>query len=262
MSISKETITQIAQKFLATEAQHAPIEPVAKFYQGITPAEAYRVQQAVLTGLAGQGHKIVGKKVGASSAAAQSALGVSEPLYGILLDTYRVEYGQPVSTRRLINPRLECEITFIMDKPLAGPNLSADDVLAATQAVAASFEIVDFRATGWQPGPGEAISYNVFASGFMLGQKRAPVSQVDLPGVRLTLKKNGEKVAEATGEAVLGNPAKSVAWLANKLAENGLTIGAGEIVLSGAIAAPHPIEAGDHFEAVFDPLETISIRFS
>jgi 2-keto-4-pentenoate hydratase len=83
-----------------------------------------------------------------------------------------------------------------------------------------------------------------------------------LPNFNLTLAKNGETVAEATGAAVLGDPAVAMAWLVNKLAETGDGLSAGDIVLSGAIAAPHPIQAGDKFEAVFEGLGTIGVQFS
>jgi 2-keto-4-pentenoate hydratase len=263
MPISKELVVKISENFLVTEKQQVPIEPIASYDAGLTAADAYQVQQAVVSGLERQGHAIIGKKAGATSPAAQAMLQVDEPLYGRLFDFHQVDYGQAIPTDQLINPLLECEVAFLIKQPLQGPNITASDVLAATGAVVAAFEIVDFRTTGWQPGRVEAISYNVFAARFVLGQKPASADRIDLPNLALTLDKNGEQVAVATGAAVLGNPAQSVAWLANKLAETGLGIQAGDIILSGAIAvAPPPIRAGDRFEARFASLETISIQFT
>ena len=261
MPLSTEAINQIAQTFLATEAKKAPIEPVMSKYPDITAGDGYKVQQVVINSLSQQGHKIVGKKAGATSEAAQKALQVSEPLYGVLFDNYQHAYGQPVSTNNLIRPLLECEVAFKMKQALSGPNVTANDVLAATESVVAAFEIVDFRTHDFAPGLGEALSYNVFARGFVVGNEPKSPDQVDLPGFKLTLNKNGEQVAAATGAAVLGNPVTSMVWLVNKLAENGLSLEAGEVVISGAIAAPHPIAAGDTFEAVFEGLGTISVAF-
>ena len=158
MPISAEAITQIAQNFLDTEENHAPIEPVSKFYGGITSAEAYRVQAVIVSALNQQGYRVVGKKAGATNAGSQASLGLDEAVYGILFDSYRVPYGEAISTEHFIKPALECEIAFKMKQSLAGPNVTVDDVLAATETIVAAFEIVDFRVTDLKPGMGEAIS--------------------------------------------------------------------------------------------------------
>ena len=262
MPITEELIAQIAQNFHATEKQHAAIDPVAKFYANITSDEAYQVQQAIVANYLKQGYKIIGKKAGATSAAAQASLSVDEPLCGYLFDAYVAPYGEAISTENFVKPLLECEIAFHIGQTLTGPNVTAEEVLAATKSVVAAFEIVDFRTTEWQVGMPEAVSYNVFAQGVVFGLEPVAVDQVDLPNVALTLNKNGEEVATATGTAVLGDPAVAVAWLTNKLAEFGLSLEAGEVVISGALATPHPIAAGDTFEAIFDPLGTIAIQFT
>jgi 2-keto-4-pentenoate hydratase len=261
MPLSTAAINQIAQTFLAAEAENAPIEPVMSKYPDITAQDGYKVQQVVVNSLSQQGHKIVGKKAGATSETAQKSLQVSEPLYGVLFDMHHCAYGQAVSTGNLIRPLLECEVAFKMKRTLSGPNVTAADVLAATESVIAAFEIIDFRTRDFAPGLGEALCYNVFARGFVIGNEPKSPDQVDLPNFKLTLNKNGEQVAAATGAAVLGNPVNSMVWLVNKMAEHGLSLEAGEIVISGAIAAPQPIAAGDTFEAVFEGLGTISVAF-
>jgi 2-keto-4-pentenoate hydratase len=261
MPITAEVINQIAQTFLETDAKQAAHGRVADIYDGITSAEAYRVQQAVVAGYRRQGRRMIGKKGGATSAAAQASLSVDEPLCGYLFDFHQAPYGQTIATEHFIKPLLECEIAFTMGQTLTGPNVTAADVLAATESVGAAFEIVDFRRTG-PIGMPEAICYNVFARRVVFGPNTFPVAGIDLPGVNLVLKKNGQQVATATGQAVLGDPAGSVAWLVNKLAELGASLEAGERVISGALAAPHPIAAGDHFEAIFEPLGPISVQFS
>jgi len=262
MPLSNEAINQIAKTFLATEAENGPMKQVSLDYPDFAPEDGYRAQQAVIAALTQQGYKRVGIKAGATSAGAQQTLGVAEPLYGILLDLYQISAGASVAASRLIRPALECEIAFKMKKALRGPDVTADDVLAATESVMASFEIVDFRTHNFKPSPAEIIAVNVYARGFVLGDMPVAPSQLDLPNVGLTLTKNGEQVQTGAGSAALGHPAESVAWVVNKLAQHNLSIKAGEIVLSGALAAPYPIEAGDRFEAVFESLGTISVQFT
>ena len=108
----------------------------------------------------------------------------------------------------------------------------------------------------------EAICYNVYARHFILGQRRFKADELDLPNVNITLMNHGKQVAAATGAAIMGNPARSIAWLAGKLLEHQRHFKAGDIALTGAITPPHPISSGDQFEAIYDNMETISVRFS
>lgn len=261
MPLSTEAINQIAQTFLSTEAENAPMKQASLDYPNFAPEDGYRVQRAVIKALIEQGYKVVGKKAGATSAGAQQTLGITEPLYGILLDLYQVSPGASVAAGPLIRPALECEIAFKMKQELRGPDVIADDVLAATESVVAAFEIADLRTHDFKPSPAEAIGVNVFARGFVLGDTPVAPDQLDLPNVKLTLTKNGEQVQTGIGSAVLGHPAEAVAWVVNKLAQHNLSIEAGEIVLSGALAAPYPIKAGDKFEAVLEGLGSVAVEF-
>jgi len=148
-----------------------------------------------------------------------------------------------------------------MGQTLTGPNVTRDDVVAATESVIASFEIVDFRTTEWKIGMGEALCYNVFARHFVLGGNARPPDQLDLPNIVITLSKNGEQVGKGTGAAALGDPALAVAWVTNKLAQHDQQLYAGDIVLSGATLPVQSIKAGDRFDASFEGLQTILVEF-
>jgi len=261
MPIPKDTIIRISQNFFSTEEAHAPITQVASLYPNITAKDGYQVMQAVVAGLRKRGHKQIGIKAGATSKMAQEIMGLTEPIYGVLFDLYQAPHGEAISAEHFIHPLLECEVAFKMGQSLAGPNVTRDDVLAATEAVVASFEIVDFRTNEWKIGMGEALCYNVFARHFVLGQKYIPADQLDLPNIAITLSKNGEQVGKGTGAAALGDPALAVAWVVNKLAQQNSQLNAGDIVLSGATLPVQSIKAGDRFDASFEGLETISVKF-
>lgn len=261
MSDSKNFVDELASSFLIAEGKHQPIEQVTARYPNLTLAEAYQVQTAIVNRLVKRGERVVGKKVAATSDAAQQMLGLAGPAYGHLLESQRVVEGGEIPVSELINPRVECEITFLLKKNLIGPGVTVDNVLAATESVMASLEIVDLRARDWNVGAHEVVAYNGLAARYVLGPEPFSPAEIDLPNVSVSLKKNGEHVATATGTAVLGNPAQGIVWLANKLAEQGSHLSAGEIIMTGSLTPPQPVSAGDRFEAVFQRLGAISIRF-
>lgn len=261
MTISTDTINLITNKFLQAEDNHQPITQVTSLYPEITVPEAYKVQQAIVAQLQERGHKVIGKKGGFTNVKAQQGMGLAEAVYGRLFDFHQVAYGETISTAHLIHPMLECEIAFVLGQPLSGSNIQPADVLAATESVVASFEIVDFRIRDWKISKYEAVAYNVFARYFVLGEQPMPVSELDLPSLTVKLTKNGVEAATGSGAAVLDNPANSVAWLANKLTQHGPKLEAGEIIMAGSTTPLQPVMAGDYFEAEFEKLGTIGLQF-
>jgi 2-keto-4-pentenoate hydratase len=148
----------------------------------------------------------------------------------------------------------------LLGEDLVGPGIAVTDVLAATQAVMASLEINDPRTREWKIGSREAITDNGVAARFVLGEQRLSVEGLDLPNTTVVLKKNGEEVASATGPSVLGDPARAVAWLANKLAGHHQSLKAGEIVLPGSMTPMYPVGTADRIEAEFEALGSVSVR--
>jgi 2-keto-4-pentenoate hydratase len=125
----------------------------------------------------------------------------------------------------------------------------------------AAFEIVDSRTVGWSGKMPEMISDSVFAARYVLSEQLVPVAGLDLAALGVTLLKNGEQVAQATGANVLGSPANSLAWLANRMADHGRALRAGDIVLAGSLTPLVAAAAGDSFEASFDHLGSVRVRF-
>ena len=264
MPISNETITAITDHFFAAEDQRHPIEPVASFQPNITMVEGYQVQAAVLAEWQQRGYHIVGKKAAATSQTAQAKMQITEPIYGHLLDFQQAASGATLAAGHFIQPYIECELAFIIGQPLTGPGITADDVLAATEAIAPAYDIVDFRTREWQVGLGEALCTNVYTRHFVVGEARVAPDALDLPTLAISLAKNGAEVATATATAgaIMGHPARSIAWIANKLAEHGRRLEAGEIAITGAITKPHPVVPGDRFEAAFAGLGMLAVQFT
>ena len=261
MPVTEEVIADLTHRFIAAEQRCVPIEPITVLYPDLTEVDAYRVQMAVVATKVEHGDRVIGRKVGATSQAFQQLLRIDEPIYGTLLESNQVVNGETISLSQLIHPRVECEIAFLLGEDLVGPGIAVADVLAATKAVVASLEINDPRTRVWKIGSREATADNRVAARFVLGEQRVSVEGLDLPDTTVVLKNNGEEVAAATGAAVLGDPARAVAWLANKLADQHKSLQAGEIVLPGSMTPIYSVGTGDRVEAVFDALGSVSVRF-
>lgn len=251
----------LAVELLQAWETRVPVDPLTERFPGLTVAQAYEVQLAAVRRRLEAGRRVVGKKIGLTSKAMQEMLGVHEPDYGHLLDDMVVPNGEPIPVHRLLQPRCEGEIAFLLGKDLVGPGVTVAQVLSATEGVMPALEIVDSRVRDWKIKIQDTIADNASSALVVLGDKVTPVQGLDLRLVGMVLEKNGEVAATGAGAAVLGHPAVAVAWLANKLTEFGVDLKAGEIVLSGSLTAAPPVAAGDCFRAEFDRLGSVAVRF-
>lgn len=261
MPLDEQTIDELAEMYLRAERDVAPVPPWRERFPEASEEDLYAIQATLLNKRVALGGTLAGWKAGATNPAAQATFGLKEAVYGRLLAETRLADGDALPTAALIHPRLECEVAFLMARDLAGPGVTAEQALAAVEGAVAAFEIVDARTTGWDARKHEMIADNVYQARYMLGGEAVSVRGLDLAAIEVVLRKNGVEVARATGANVLGSPANSLAWMANRLAEQGQGIKAGDVVLAGSLTPLVPCAAGDRFEASFDHLGTIAIGF-
>ena len=237
------------------------VPPLTSRHPEITIDDAYAIQQRMLARRLAAGERVVGKKIGVTSAAVMNMLGVFQPDFGILLDGMVYNEGQPIDARTLIQPKAEGEIAFVLKKDLMGPGVTAADVMAATEGVMACFEIVDSRIRDWKIQIQDTVADNASCGVFVLGDRLVDPRDVDLVTVGMVLEKNGEIVATGAGAAALGHPANAVAWLANTLGRLGMGLKAGEVVLSGSLGIMVPVQAGDSLRVTIGGIGGCSVRF-
>lgn len=262
MSTTKVTqIEKWAAHLAEAEKNRLGVAPLTELNPEITIDEAYQVQLHTIEGRVAAGEKIVGKKIGLTSLAMQQMLGVDQPDYGHLLDGMIIDNDGEISTNQVLQPKVEGEIAFILKKDLKGPNVTVIDVLAATDYVVPALEIVDSRVKDWKIKLEDTVADNASSGLYVLGDKKLPIDGLDLAQMGMVLYKNGKMVNTGVGAAALGHPATCVAWLANKLADYGITLKAGEVILSGALSAAVVGEPGDHFQARFAHLGEVNVRF-
>ena len=238
------------------------LDPLSSRHPDITIEDAYAIQQRLIARRLGAGERVVGKKIGVTSQAVMNMLGVFQPDFGILLDGMVYNEGQPIEARTLIQPKAEGEIAFVLKKDLMGPGVTAADVMAATEGVMACFEIVDSRIRDWKIQIQDTVADNASCGVFVLGDRAVDPRHIDLSTCGMVLEKNGEIIGTGAGAAALGSPVNAVTWLVNTLGQLGIGMKAGEVILSGALAAMSPAKAGDNFRVSIGGLGSCSVRFS
>jgi 2-keto-4-pentenoate hydratase len=260
-AMQAEKIVRFADHLAQAELEGRGVQPLTQLDANLTIEEAYQVQLLTIQRKVEAGQRVVGKKIGLTSLAMQKLLGVDQPDYGHLLDGMVVENGGSIPWARVLQPRVEAEIAFVLKKDLVGPRVTTLDVLQATDYVLPALEIVDSRVADWKIQLADTVADNASSGLYVLGGKPLTVDQLDLAQVGMVLYKNGEIMNTGVGAAALGHPATCVAWLANKLSEFGISLKAGEVILSGALSAAVNAEPGDLFHARFAHLGEVSVRF-
>ncbi|MGH6694702.1 fumarylacetoacetate hydrolase family protein [Sphingopyxis sp.] len=226
------------------------VAPLIAREAALTIGDAYAISLDFLSRRLKDGERVVGKKIGVTSKAVQDMLGVHQPDFGFLTDWMHVEGDIDIDAKALIAPRAEAEIAFILKESLNGPGVTAADVIAATEYIAPCFEIVDSRITDWKIGIVDTVADNASCGVFVLGKERIDPRGLDLPNLHVAVAQNGSALSEGYGRAVQGNPAQAVAWLANTLGAHGVTLDAGDIILSGSLVPLAPATKGDTFEMI------------
>ena len=237
------------------------VVPLTSRHGDMTIEDAYHVQERLMARRFAAGEKVVGKKIGVTSKVVMNMLGVFQPDFGYLTDAMIYNEGESIPIDSLIQPKAEGEIAFVLKKDLMGPGISNADVLAATRGVMACFEIVDSRIENWKIKIQDTVADNASCGVFVLGDRMVDPRDVDLNTCGMILERNGEIVGTGAGAAALGSPVNSVAWLANTLGRLGIPLKAGEVILSGSLAAMIPAIKGDNFRVTIGGIGSCSVKF-
>lgn len=244
-----------------TEGQ--TLAPLTERWPDMTLEDAYHISLHSMQRRVAAGDRVIGKKIGVTSAAVQRMLDVHQPDFGFITRSMAFDDGADISLaeQRLIQPRAEGEIAFVLKHDLAGPGVTEADVLAATDYVSACFEIVDSRIHDWRIRIQDTVADNASCGVFVLGNQRIDPRTLDLPNLHMRVSKNGQPLSEGLGSAVQGNPLTAVAWLANTLGAFGIPFKAGEVILSGSLVPLEPVQAGDQFFLTIDGLGSAQVSF-
>nr|WP_226561785.1 2-oxo-hepta-3-ene-1,7-dioic acid hydratase [Salipiger thiooxidans] len=265
--MTPEQIETAAAALLAAEEAREQIGLLSIQHPGMTLDDAYAIQSAQMRQKLAAGRRVIGWKIGLTSKVMQEALGIDTPDSGVLYDDMLFQSGEVVPEGRFIQPRVEAEIAFVM-KDAIGGNVTHDDVLAATDYVAPSLEILDTRILRKDPGTGrgrvivDTVSDNSANAGIVLGTQKNDPRAFDLRWTGAILRAGGEVVATGLGAAVLDDPVMGIVWLARRMHQYGQRIEAGQVILSGSFIAPIECPPGTRIDADFGPFGHVSTEFA
>jgi 2-oxopent-4-enoate hydratase len=253
---------QLAEELWEADRTAKPIAPLTDRHPDLGIEDAYAIQTVNIDRRVGAGQRVIGRKVGLTSRPMQETLGVDEPDFGVLTDEMVVEDGDLIAMSRLVQPRVEAELAFVMERDLAGPGVSTATALGAIAGALPAVEIVDSRVADWKIKLVDTVADNASSGLLVLGGRMRPVADLDLRLLGVVVTRGGELLDTGAGAAALGNPARCVAWLANKLGSLGAGLRAGDVVLPGAVHRMVPVRPGDTFRAEFAHLGAVTVRFS
>lgn len=266
--LTDEQIHEAAGRFDEAERTRRQMRPLTFDYPEMDMVDAHAVQDAWVRMKVARGAKIRGRKVGLTSKAMQRVMNIGEPDYGTLLDDMFFGDGAEIEAAGFLDPRVEVEIAFLLSRPLAGKNVTVQEVLAATEAVYPSLELIAARSYRVDPETGrtrtviDTIADNAASAGVVLGSGGFDPGEVDLPWAGGILYRNGEVEETGLAAGVMGHPANGVGWLARRFAAHGIALQKGDVILSGSFTQPVAARAGDEFLADFGPLGRIECRFT
>ena len=252
----------LADELWEADRTAKPVEPLTERHPDLALSDAYAIQTINIDRRVAAGQRVIGRKVGLTSRPMQELLGVDEPDFGVLTDEMIVEDGDLIALDRLVQPRVEAELAFVMDRDLAGPGVTAGGALAAVAGALPAVEIVDSRVTDWRITLVDTVADNASSGLLVLGGRMRRVEDLDLRLLGVAVSRHGELIDTGAGAAALGNPARCVAWLANTLGRFGAGLQAGDVVLPGAVHKMVAVAPGDVFRAEFAHLGAVTVRFS
>ena len=226
-------------------------------------AAAYAVQHGLVQRRLSAGATVVGRKIGATSEAVQTQLGVDQPDFGYLLDDMDVSDREPISMRTLLQPRVEAEVAFVLtrDVDMDEDDITVESVRACVGVALPALEIVDSRIDRWDIGFTDTVADNASSGLYVVGRDGRKLDELEPREVEMSLSINGEVRSSGNGAACLGDPLEALRWLAVQCHRFGDPLRAGQVVLSGALGPFVPFAARDHVEASISGFGPLKVTF-
>jgi 2-oxo-hept-3-ene-1,7-dioate hydratase len=266
--ISPETAAEEARLLDEAEQSATQLRQTTEVYPDLVLEDAYTIQAAWRERRLARGEQLIGHKIGLTSRAMQAAMNITTPDSGFLTDAMVFAPNTELAAADFCDPKLEIELAFVLATDLAGPDLTVDDVLDATEYVVPAVELIAARSFRKDPTTGrtrtviDTISDNAANAGIVMGPNKIGPRDVDLRWISALGSRNG--IIEETGVAagVLGHPAEGIVWLARRYFEQDLTLQAGQVILAGSFTRPIDIRPGDNFTFDYSQLGQFSLRFT
>lgn len=255
-------IKQAAARLAEARKTGVPCAPVRDLIGETSQDDAYAVQELYVDAERMAGSRIVGRKIGLTSKVVQQQFGVAQPDFGVLFDHMIYGTTEPLDLANFLQPRVEGEIAFVLNRDLDSPTTTVAEVLSATEYVLPAIEIVDSRIAGWDIRITDTIADNASSGAVVLGTTPSSLRGLDLMQIGMVIDHKGEPVSVGAGSACLGSPVNAVAWLAREVARRGSPLKAGEIILSGALGPMVGVSAPGRYRMSLSGMGRVDAVFS
>lgn len=260
-TVSDTAIADAADRLTAAAANGTPCAPVRDLIGATDLAAAYAVQQRFNDAKQAAGAVVVGRKIGLTSVAVQQQLGVDQPDLGVLFDNMAYDNGADIPMSRLIQPKVEGEVAFMLSADLVDGPLDTAQVRAAIEYSVAALEICDSRIENWDIRFGDTVADNASSGVYVLGTERRTLDELEPVDVTMSMDIDGTEVSTGNGAACLGDPIEAVVWLARTARELGQPLKAGQVILSGALGPMAAVSSGSTVSVTVSGLGTVTARF-
>jgi 2-keto-4-pentenoate hydratase len=258
VSLDRAALAQAVEEFWRARASGVYFPPA--WSDRLDLDDAYRIQLALVTRRCTEDVSHVGWKVGLTAKPIQEQFKVHEPVFGCLLSEGRVASGHAFRHGELIAPGFENEICVVLNRDLVGAKLGIDDVARAVDRCHPALEIIETRGD-FTRQLALALADNAQQKFFVLGPPVHLSADLDLSAIGARVLVNGAEVGRGRGDAVLGHPLRSVAWLAGKLAPYGRRLKAGDHIMTGSFTRQFPIARGDRVRTEFERVGVVEAAF-
>lgn len=253
---------QAADRLFEAMRTGVPAAPVRDLLGAESIEAAYAVQQELTRRREVAGGVVVGRKIGLTSPAVQRQLGVDQPDFGVLFADMDVSGAQEVPSQRLLQPKAEAEVAFVLQDDLIGGKFGPERISAAVEYAVAALEIVDSRIADWDITIADTVADNASSGLFVLGEQRLTLAEFSPREAEMRMYADDVLVSQGSGTACLGDPLLALAWLARTANEFGDPLRAGQIILSGALGPMVPTPPGTRIRAEIGPLGLVTATFS
>ncbi len=258
-----EAVRRAAETLVAASRDRAPITPIAAgLGEGADVATAYAVQEEVTKAGLAAGRRLVGRKIGLTSLAVQAQMGVDQPDYGMLFADMEYADGEVIAAGRLIQPKVEAELAYVLDRELPNDDVTATELVRSIAYALPAMEIVDSRIRDWKIGILDTVADNASSGVYVLGSRPVRLADFDPRLCGMVMERKGEPVSFGAGVACMGNPLIASLWLARKMAAVGRPLQAGDVILSGALGPMVAASPGDAFRVAINGLGEVGIQFA
>lgn len=260
--LNKDQVSKAAGALFDAYRTGAACAPLTDTLTDWTLEDAYAVQAVNTDRWLAEGRHLSGRKIGLTAKAVQAQLGVDQPDFGMLFADMAYCDGEDVPVSRLLQPKVEGEIAFVLGRDLASEHLTITDVMGAVEYCVAAIEVVDSRVADWKIKIFDTIADNASSGLYVLGTTPKKLDQVDFRLCGMVMEHRGEPVSTGAGLACLGNPLNATLWLARKMVAVGRPLKAGDTILSGALGPMVPAAAGESYEVRINGLGSVRARFT